>query len=350
MDVKITKKRFFNLIAYDWIKIVAFSVAVILLWTLLFTTCATRATDGQQFHFAVYGDVYSVGEKDYEMLRDMKDDGDLSYDVLSYSVGSITKAGNYSAQYMLSLRNSTYEADVLLLYAGKTNKVIGEETEDTDAAGTDETTVEEKSSDIASILSGNGTIQTVEDLLDGARNYLMKFGADFDSAEPTVDDDLIEKYFRTTRIKEARNYKKTYKTESVIADGVKNEQARIRKLLDAYLHLSEVINAVKGGENDFLRYYMKPVYERGEVVRKDKKAYGIDLTALNKFVTEDDKANGKQMVSDRWYYVDEDENGKQITSTEGITLCVSDYTSVQRELQYEAVTFLDYIVRNFSNY
>ncbi len=178
----------------------------------------------------------------------------------------------------------------------------------------------------------------------------MKFGADFDSAEPTVDDDLIEKYFRTTRIKEARNYKKTYKTESVIADGVKNEQARIRKLLDAYLHLSEVINAVKGGENDFLRYYMKPVYERGEVVRKDKKAYGIDLTALNKFVTEDDKANGKQMVSDRWYYVDEDENGKQITSTEGITLCVSDYTSVQRELQYEAVTFLDYIVRNFSNY
>lgn len=349
MDLKITKKRLFNLIAYDWIKAVAFSLALVFAWVLLFTTCATRATDGQQFYFALYGDVNSVGD-DYAMLGDMKKKGDLSYDVLTTSVNSITAAGNYSAQYMLNLRSTTHEADVILLYAGKTNKVVGEETgggtaeggEKTD--GKDETTENtEKKSDIEGILSGR-YLQTIEDLTAGAKAYLEKFGADFTLAEPTVDDAKIERYFRAVRAKEARNYKKTYRTENDIKQGVKNEQARIKKLLEAYLHFNAAVAAAKDSGNDFLRYYMKPVYENGKEVRKEKRAYGVDLTALNKNVAEDDAT--KQKVNDRWSYPDEKGNPQ----TEGLTLCVSDYVSVQRDLQYEALTFLDYIVRNFSNY
>ena len=66
MDVKVTKKRFFNLVAYDWIKIVALSVAIVFVWILLFTTCATRATDGQQFYFVLYGDVSAKGSEDFD--------------------------------------------------------------------------------------------------------------------------------------------------------------------------------------------------------------------------------------------------------------------------------------------
>lgn len=361
MDVKITKKRFFNLIAYDWIKIVAFSVAIILLWTLLFTTCATRATDGQQFHFAVYGDVYSVGEKDYEMLRDMKDDGDLSYDVLSYSVGSITKAGNYSAQYMLSLRNTTHEADVFLIYAGATNKIVGLPEEKTDesekadetAGGTTEGAEEkptEKSSDIQGVLDG-GSVQSIYKLLENTEKYLEKFGANFDSTNPTVDDAKIERYFRSERITSARNYKKLYKTESQIKAGVKNEQARIRKLLEAYLRVSKVIESVKGTENDFLRYYIPAKDRKKENPDEmERVPYGIDLALLNadlaKLSADEVKALGKEKIEDRWVYADE--NGDPQTA--GITLCVSDYTSSQRDLQYEAVTLIDYFIRTFSRY
>ena len=359
MDVKVTKKRFLNLVAYDWIKIVALSVAIVFVWILLFTTCATRATDGQQFYFVLYGDVSAKGSEDFEMLKKMKKDGDLSYDVLEYSVNSITKAGNYSAQYMLSLRNTTHEADVFLIYAGATNKIVGlpeEKTDESDktaetAAGTTERAEEkptEKSSDIQGVLDG-GSVQSIYKLLENTEKYLEKFG--YSKTNPTVDDAKIERYFRSERITSARNYKKLYKTESQIKAGVKNEQARIRKLLEAYLRVNEVIESVKGTEKDFLRYYI-PANERKKENPDDMERvpYGIDLAVLNadlaKLSADEVKALGKEKIEDRWVYADE--NGDPQTA--GITLCVSDYTSSQRDLQYEAVTFIDYFIRTFSRY
>lgn len=361
MDVKVTKKRFFNLVAYDWIKIVALSVAIVFVWILLFTTCATRATDGQQFYFVLYGDVSAKGSEDFEMLKKMKKDGDLSYDVLEYSVNSITKAGNYSAQYMLSLRNTTHEADVFLIYAGATNKIVGlpeEKTDESDktaetAGGTTEGAEEkptEKSSDIKGVLDG-GSVQSIDKLLSGAKSYLEKFGANFDPTNPTVDDAKIERYFRSERITSARNYKKLYKTESQIKAGVKNEQARIRKLLEAYLRVSKVIKSVKRTEKNFLRYYI-PANERKKEnpAEMERVPYGIDLALLNadlaKLSADEVKALGKEKIEDRWVYADK--NGDPQTA--GITLCVSDYTSSQRDLQYEAVTLIDYFIRTFSRY
>ena len=359
MDVKVTKKRFFNLVAYDWIKIVALSVAIVFVWILLFTTCATRATDGQQFYFVLYGDVSAKGSEDFEMLKKMKKDGDLSYDVLEYSVNSITKAGNYSAQYMLSLRNTTHEADVFLIYAGATNKIVGlpeEKTDESDktaetAAGTTERAEEkptEKSSDIQGVLDG-GSVQSIYKLLENTEKYLEKFG--YSKTNPTVDDAKIERYFRSERITSARNYKKLYKTESQIKAGVQNEQARIRKLLEAYLRVSKVIESVKGTEKDFLRYYIPAKDRKKENPDEmERVPYGIDLAVLNadlaKLSADEVKALGKEKIEDRWVYADE--NGDPQTA--GITLCVSDYTSSQRDLQYEAVTFIDYFIRTFSRY
>lgn len=360
MDVKVTKKRFFNLVAYDWIKIVALSVAIVFVWILLFTTCATRATDGQQFYFVLYGDVSAKGNEDFEMLKKMKKDGDLSYDVLEYSVNSITKAGNYSAQYMLSLRNTTHEADVFLIYAGATNKIVGLPEEKTDesekadetAGGTTEGTEKkptEKSSDIQGVLDG-GSVQSIYKLLENTEKYLEKFG--YSKTNPTVDDAKIERYFRSERITSARNYKKLYKTESQIKAGVKNEQARIRKLLEAYLRVNEVIKKIKNGTvNDFLRYYIPAKDRKKENPDEmERVPYGIDLALLNadlaKLSADEVKALGKEKIEDRWVYPDE--NGDPQTA--GITLCVSDYTSSQRDLQYEAVTLIDYFIRTFSRY
>ena len=361
MDVKVTKKRFFNLVAYDWIKIVALSVAIVFVWILLFTTCATRATDGQQFYFVLYGDVSAKGSEDFDMLKKMKKDGDLSYDVLDYSVNSITKAGNYGAQYMLSLRNATHEVDVFLIYAGATNKIVGLPEEKTDegekadetAGGTTagaEQKPTEKSSDIKGILDG-GSVQSIDKLLSGAKSYLEKFGANFDPTNPTVDDAKIERYFRSERITSARNYKKLYKTENQIAAGVKNERKRIDTLHKAYLRVNAVIESVKGTEKDFLRYYI-PANERKKENPDDmaRVPYGIDLALLNadlaKLSADEVKALGKEKIEDRWVYADK--NGDPQTA--GITLCVSDYTSSQRDLQYEAVTFIDYFIRTFSRY
>ena len=55
MDIKITKGRFSNLLSYDFIKIILAIVAAVMVWVLLFTTCATRATVGEQFYFVTFG-------------------------------------------------------------------------------------------------------------------------------------------------------------------------------------------------------------------------------------------------------------------------------------------------------
>ncbi len=339
MDVKITKKRLLNLISYDWIKIAAFSLAFIFLWVLLFTTCATRATVGEQFYFVIYDDITAT-DKDYDMLSDMKSDGTLSYDVLTSTVSHITKAGNYSAAYMLSLRASTNEGDVMLAYAGKENKLLEYKSNNSD--GEDSTTASgekaEKSSDIYNLLYGNGYFIDMERFLSNAKNYLSKFVDDPDGENPTINAAKIESYFRNVRIRSARNYKKTYNTEAKIAEGVKDEIKRIETLATAYKRVTSAIAKAQSEGNDFYRYYMKPTREEGVY---EKKAYGIDLYALNRNATED-----KQKVSDRWTYVDEND---QVTS-EGITLLVFDFGSKQEDLQYESLCFIDYIIRNFSNY
>ena len=49
MDAKITKKRLNIFLSYDWIKILLAAVAAILVWSLIFTTAATRVTQAQNF-------------------------------------------------------------------------------------------------------------------------------------------------------------------------------------------------------------------------------------------------------------------------------------------------------------
>ena len=88
MDAKITKKRLGLLLSYDWIKIIGICVAAVLVWVLLFTTMATRATNGQSFDIYLYPNVYSHIDADTLHTRDENDA--LSYDVLDISLNSLT--------------------------------------------------------------------------------------------------------------------------------------------------------------------------------------------------------------------------------------------------------------------
>ena len=49
MDAKITKKRLGHLLSYDWIKMILAVVLAIVVWSLVFTTSATRITNTQRF-------------------------------------------------------------------------------------------------------------------------------------------------------------------------------------------------------------------------------------------------------------------------------------------------------------
>ena len=95
MDVKITKGRFANLIAYDLVKIIISIIAAIMVWVLLFTMCATRATVGEQFGLIVFDGVYYKDNYAEDVILKLKKEKSLSYDVLTANVSKVTAAGNY---------------------------------------------------------------------------------------------------------------------------------------------------------------------------------------------------------------------------------------------------------------
>ena len=342
MDVKITGKRLKNTFSYDWVKLVAFAVAVIVLWSLLFTTCATRATDGQQFYFVIYDDVVYDTDEVSTLMSDMKKDGALSYDVLTSQYNNVTKAGNYAALYMLNLRLTTKEGDVMIVNAGKLKTQADEsdeKTDDGDTTGDGENSSTEEKKDIDNILeSGYGADLTA--FIRGAGSYVKKFTKD-GSESGEIDENKVTSYFMNTRVKSARNYKKTYTTDAKKEEGAKNEVIRIKNVQAAYLRVTAALKKAEEAGKEIIRYWDKPEYgKNNEVVGTQKTAYGIDLTVLA-----EGSANKRELVKD-WWLVDENQN----TTTEGLTFCVLNCTREDSDLQFESLTALDYIIRTYSNY
>lgn len=338
MDVKITKGRLFNLIAYDFIKIIVAIVAAITVWVLLFTTCATRATVGEQFYFVVFDDVYSKEGYSAGVLQELKKDGKLSYDVLDAYVSNVTSAGNYSALYMLSLKTTTKEGDVIV-FNGKTESVKNEDgTVKTDETGA---AVKQINQSAQSIVNNNYLV-SFEEYLNSAKAYLDRFVTD-----GVVNEKAVEEYFLSVRLKEAGNYRKTYRTDEQKAEGVKKETERIKTLNETY---TTVTSAIENAKADGVDLFWYADFAPGETYEKKHVAYGIDLYKLNARFA----ASGGEKISDYWYYwettKDFDGNEQQERCGEGLVISVFNFGNDQPDLQFESLAVIEYAVKNFSDY
>lgn len=332
MDIKINGSRFKNLLSYDWIKIIISIVAGIIVWSLLFSMLGTRLTTGQEFVFHVYENVHTVGSsnKNAEMLVDAKRKNLISYDVLKFSVNPITAGGQYSASYMLSLKMSTQEGDVMIISDGRA------ETED-----------KNKKSDLTKIVN-NRYLCDMDTLLKSAREYCVNNGFVIENGSAWhVNEQKIEEYFLNTRIKGKGNgnYRKTYRTAQQKKEGVKLEIARIKKLYENYLYVSAAIQAGKDAGTDFLWYGDLYKYDENNNIIEDKtetRPYGIDLYKLNQpFLGQEGVPN----VEDTWFTY---ANGKP--TAEGLVICVFDFRGYQVDLQYETLGFLRYIIQTYGRY
>lgn len=85
MDAKITKKRLGLLLSYDWIKIIGICVAAVLVWSLLFTTMATRPSMGQSFEMYLYPAVRLSESVNVDTFHAKDENDALSYDILEFS-------------------------------------------------------------------------------------------------------------------------------------------------------------------------------------------------------------------------------------------------------------------------
>lgn len=339
MDIKITKGRFANLVNYDLIKTLLSIVAAVMVWVLLFTTCATRATIGEQFSFLIFGNISYKDAFVADMLTELKEEKELSYDVLNLSTGNVTAAGNYSALYMLSLKASTKEGDVLLFNGKKVVATNDDGSEKTDESGNKIKTV---NSDAQSIVN-SGYIVDFKQYLNEAEKYLAKFVVNGE-----VDEKSVENYFLNTRMKQASNYRKTFRTPEQKAEGVKLEIERIETLKKNYEIITRFLKEIDDMGEDVFWY---ADFNKGESYEKTNVAYGIDLDKVNAVYSS--RSSKVRKLSDYlWYYEkikadDSDEETLQ-NSSEGLVLSVFDYGADQYDLQFESLAVINNMIRMFS--
>ena len=204
MDAKITKKRLNILLSYDWIKIILVAVAMIVLWSLVFTMTATRVTNAQNFTIFNYTGT-SANSRFNSYSSTLKEKGVFSYEILEISATDITTGQNYS-ETLLQTRLSVGEGDAL--FAANVENPDAEYA-DTEGNAFHPTYLQQ-------FLYGYYNIAAEMDVyLEEMEEYLNGYyGGDYAKGE--ADKQKIETDFRT-RIKQTKD--KRFKKESEIREG-----------------------------------------------------------------------------------------------------------------------------------
>lgn len=320
MDAHISKKRIGHMLSYDWIKIIAIAAAAIILWSLLFTMLATRATIGQTFYFYYFNGMTLKNSERVNTLDYLKEKNALSYDVLEFSVGSFGDDAN--ASQAMAAWFSAKQGDIL--WSSDLKDPPTKEGEETFSKLQSFATA--YYSILAplgeNLLDDKGTL-VKEDYLLACEKYVARFYAGEDIDKGELDTDAVENHFRTRMKKDKR-----YKTESQITEGIKDETARIRNLRDSYLNVRKAL-------------------EVGVLSIRDTKIW-------------QDKNNDNKVDDDEWKivhcafdlsnltniteYID---NGKKDKSSEGLSLSVFDWASDQYDLQFEPITYLNFLLTTY---
>lgn len=247
MDAKITRQRLSNMLAYDWLKIIASVVAAVLVLTLLFTMVRTRPTAAQTFTlFSYYG--MNVGEDFGTLEEDLKDKNTFSYEILEIQAEAFTDSTHAAELY--TARRSAGEGTAMLV---------------ADTREADSTLLTGLSGGVA-YRGGESDKCTFYDTafyMDDCENYLSAF---YDGGlHGTLKTDKVRESFQA-RNQNDKRYRSDEKREAGIAD----EQKRIEKLRDDY---KIVESAFEAGTLSHITYKT----DEGEF------AFGISLAKLQMY-------------------------------------------------------------------
>ena len=327
MDAKITKKRLGIMLSYDWIKIIAICAAVVVVWALIFTMTATRATIGQQFGVYGYPGV-TIETGRLGSLDKLHENKALSYDVLDYSIN--TYGSRSDAGTVLSAHIPAGSADVMFTNAIDTIDDKGDD---------------DPSNDTVTQVNGYQTfIQTYRAhcawlgdpdtpvlghtygsnyFLD-CENYLKRFfsfeSGDYEGLKNAeLDRAAAESHFRSRMKKDKR-----YKNEGQIQEGLQNEYKRLLSLRDAY---ADVQGWLQDDTLSLASVNVEVQAEDGsEETTTETWTYAFDLSKVPNIT----------------YVL---RNSEQEGSAEGLCMSIINTgSSGEEDRRYEPFTFLAYIV------
>lgn len=234
MDAKITKKRLGLLLSYDWIKIAAICAAAVMLWLVLLTSLATRATKGQCFDIYTYIGV-RLSTNELGSLDTLQEKNALSNDVLDLTSYTLTEDGY--EDMILSVRFQTGEGDIMLIadtadtvdgsgnvtrYGGLRDYLSGYMSCSA-CLNTDLTGYEDQ----------NGYVYT--NYFADCEEYLNGFF--FTDGQPDYENGTLDKEIAEARFRERIKKDKRYKKEAQKAAAVQGEFERLENLRSSYVRL-----------------------------------------------------------------------------------------------------------------
>lgn len=234
MDAKITKKRLGLLLSYDWIKIAAICAAAVMLWLVLLTSLATRATKGQCFDIYTYIGV-RLSTNELGSLDTLQEKNALSNDVLDLTSYTLTEDGY--EDMILSVRFQTGEGDIMLIadtadtvdgsgnvtrYGGLRDYLSGYMSCSA-CLNTDLTGYEDQ----------NGYVYT--NYFADCEEYLNGFF--FTDGQPDYEKGTLDKEIAEARFRERIKKDKRYKKEAQKAAAVQGEFERLENLRSSYVRL-----------------------------------------------------------------------------------------------------------------
>ncbi|MBE7084683.1 MAG: hypothetical protein E7368_01350 [Clostridiales bacterium] len=328
MDAKITKQRLSRLLSYDWIKIIGIAVAIIILWSLIFTMTATRITPAQQFTvFNHYGNValdYTSFYNSYDtaISRDV-----FSYEVLETDVIDLATAGD--DYYMLcDTRFSTGQGDLMFI----------PNIDDADTAQTSTVDGEEITTYTHSYLESFyaryiGYVMSWDKFIDGAKAYVSSFYGE-DYANGKLNEAKAEREF-LARID--KNNDKRFKRKAQIEEGVKAEFERLEKYRDALVQFEAYLadGTVRLENVVLLDADGKPMLDnKGNILQQGNYALNISPDGKNTKLT------------DTVYYSLELEDGTRQACADNMCAMVFSLPDMDDDYLYETLLYLNTVIES----
>ena len=331
MDSKITKKRLHDYFSYEWVVMVAIIVASIFLWELFYGFASVKPTVGQEFKFYYDLGISSDNAKSFKTLLEEKNV--LSYDVLVCDYEPISE--KYDT---LRVRLGVGEGDVII-----------SECTSKDSEGNDLLSVR------ANYLIDMFPVYTFDDLIKDAKAYLKTLVKDGAADGAETDYQNFSENFDLAKIKAGFDKRlgndNRFRSEGDKKAGVQKEIDRVKKLVkdvhdleyflqnapDEYFYrytkYQETYFTYKDLDEHWDHYkdQYRPLYE-AEVLNRPNARYALNVGALS---------GG---ANPSLYF-----KKAGATDSTDVVIMAFNFKEMQPELQFECVSFMSMIVREFSD-
>ena len=351
MDAKITKTRLAQMLSYDWLKVIGGALAVIFVWLLVFTWTATRITNTQKFIVMNYFGV-SLGEEYYNDYEDFVKGKVFSYEIFELENVDINQDETVGYQ-LLETRWAVGEGDFLVMadildtsnYYDKDGNSLNEVDENTDYVHKSYLEVFSRSVYFSNVsrlddaegkegfftqmkryLSNFYAISSEREAVYGGKTFTV---ADFD--ESSLNEERVKELFRA---RAEKNKDKRYKKEAEWEKGYADEIARIKSYQTAYEEFFSYLDA---------GYLSLTAWEYEKTEHQNAKFESGGVYSVNLCPKEDTMGEVKK----DFYYRQQTEDGKYLTSAKNINALFLELEDLDHDFKYENILLVNEIVKRY---